>query len=104
MSTEETIANVGETDTDKPSIDSDSASSASRPMDTGSSGASAAVASQREDDEPRSSGEDFGQLLDQFEQEIVDVVRHAQHFEIQIDNAAIEHAQHQAFAKLRGQS
>src|SRR5213594_987302 len=69
MSTEETIANVGETDTDKLSNDNSSATSASRTVDAGSSGASAAVASQREDDEPRGSGEDFGQLLDQFEQE-----------------------------------
>src|SRR2546426_7311697 len=36
----------------------------------GAGGASAAVASQREDeDEPRPSGEDFGSLLDKFEQE-----------------------------------
>ena len=42
--------------------------------------------------------------LDHFQQEIVDVIRHSQRFEIQIDDAAIEHAEHQAFAKLRRQS
>ncbi len=69
MSTEETIPNVGKTDTDKPSRDNSSATSTSRNVEATSSGTSAATASQREEEEPRPASEDFGQLLDQFEQE-----------------------------------
>ncbi len=69
MSTEETIPNVEKTDTDKPSRDNSSATSTSRNVEATSSGTSAATASQREEEEPRPASEDFGQLLDQFEQE-----------------------------------
>ncbi len=69
MSTEETIPNVGKTDTDKPSRDNSSATSTSRNVEATSSGTSAATASQREEEEFRPASEDFGQLLDQFEQE-----------------------------------
>ena len=33
----------------------------------------------------------------------VDIVRHPEHLEIEVDGGAIEHAQHHAFAELRGQ-
>ncbi len=69
MSTEETIPNVEKTDTDKPSRDNSSATSTSRNVEATSSGTSAATASQREEEEFRPASEDFGQLLDQFEQE-----------------------------------
>ena len=41
--------------------------------------------------------------IDHFEQVIVDVIGHAERFEVEIDDAAIQHAQHDAFAKLRRQ-
>ena len=72
MSTEETITNQGEAEqNDSPQTVSTEArttqSSVTRP---GSEGSAAAVASQREDEEEmRPAGEDFGQLLDRFEQE-----------------------------------
>ena len=77
MSTEEIPTNVGETDTNKPSTDTSSGtpaaprgSTASASGRGGADRSSAAVASQREDEEEtRPAGEDFGRLLDQFEQE-----------------------------------
>jgi len=74
MSTEQPVTNVGETDPNEQSTDSKT-ETASAPIEsmTGESvggGASAATATQREDeDDARPAGEDFGQLLDQFEQE-----------------------------------
>src|SRR5262249_5333193 len=41
--------------------------------------------------------------VDQFEQVIVDVIRHPEHLEIEIDGCAIEHAQDYAFAELSRQ-
>src|SRR5436309_342569 len=85
MSTEQPVTNVGETDTNEPSIDpkpeTAEAPGQSVPGQAVSSenagGASAAAVTQREEasaqredeDEPRPAGEDFGSLLDQFEQE-----------------------------------
>ena len=48
--------------------------------------------------------EDAVRPLDHFEDVIVDVIGHAERFEIEIDGGAIEHAQDDAFAKLRRQS
>jgi hypothetical protein len=42
--------------------------------------------------------------MDDLEKIIEDVIRHAQRFEIEIHNAAIEHAEHEALAKLCWQS
>src|SRR2546425_3889750 len=70
MSTEEMITNAGESGTDKPSIDNSPAASVSRANETAiSNAASTATAKQTEEEEARPAGEDFGQLLDQFEQE-----------------------------------
>jgi small subunit ribosomal protein S1 len=76
MSTEETTSNVGETDTRETSTDNSPAPAVAPKSPTASANvggagrASAGVASQREDEEEtRPAGEDFGQLLDQFEQE-----------------------------------
>src|SRR3989475_1999132 len=70
MSTEEMITNAGESGTDKPSIDNSPAASVSRANETSiSSASSTATAKQTEEEEARPAGEDFGQLLDQFEQE-----------------------------------
>ena len=75
MSTEETISDIGEADKDNSSRETKpSEPTVIQPTATvtatGHQGSSAAVASQREDDEEaRPAGEDFGQLLDQFEQE-----------------------------------
>src|SRR6266576_2405641 len=79
MSTEQPVTNVGETDTNEQSSDSrpDTAEAPDQPapgpsMSTENvgGGSSAAAVTQREDeDEPRPAGEDFGSLLDQFEQE-----------------------------------
>ena len=73
MSTEQPVTNVGETDTKEQSTDSKPATEVAPSQSTsnvGGAGSSAAVASQREDEqETRPAGEDFGQLLDQFEQE-----------------------------------
>ena len=38
--------------------------------------------------------------IDQFEEKIVDVIRHAERAEIEVHDRAIKHAQHEAFAKL----
>src|SRR5215475_14874686 len=62
MSTEETIANAGESSADQPLIE-DNSSNLSEPA--GSSDAP----TRKDDEENRSSAEDFGSLLDQFEQE-----------------------------------
>ena len=74
MSTEETISNIGAAEQNDSSTESDHQAAAGADQSTAvassSQGASAAVASQREnDEEPRSSGEDFGSILEQFEQE-----------------------------------
>src|SRR6267143_902334 len=86
MSTEQPVTNVGETDTNEqptdPKPETAAAPGQSVPEQSMSSenaggGFSAAAVTQREDaaaqreddDEPRPAGEDFGSLLDQFEQE-----------------------------------
>jgi hypothetical protein len=38
--------------------------------------------------------------LDHFEQKIVNVIRHPERFEVEIDDAAIKHSQHQALSEL----
>src|SRR5712672_323071 len=85
MSTEQPVTDVGETDANKPTTETNPEIAAAS-MDKATSsdatggGSSAAAATQREDsaafaahredeDEPRPAGEDFGSLLDQFEQE-----------------------------------
>src|SRR5438876_1467360 len=72
MPTEQPVTNVGETDTNESSNETKSETAAApAPSITSGSGSSAAAAvTQREDeDDARPAGEDFGQLLDQFEQE-----------------------------------
>jgi small subunit ribosomal protein S1 len=74
MSTEETMSNVGAADQNESSTETKPAESTApnQPIATatGAQGSSAAVASQREsDEEARPPGEDFGSILDQFEQE-----------------------------------
>ena len=43
-------------------------------------------------------------MLNYFQKIIVDVIRHAQHFEIKINRRPVEYAQHQALPKLSRQS
>src|SRR6266498_2908058 len=73
MSTEQPVTNVGETDTNEQPTDTKSESVAAPALTVNSDsggGSAAAAATQREDEEEaRPAGEDFGQLLDQFEQE-----------------------------------
>src|SRR5437667_2700608 len=73
MSTEETMSNIGAAERNESTETKPAETTApNRPTATaaGASGASAAVASQREsDEEARPPGEDFGSMLDQFEQE-----------------------------------
>jgi len=75
MSTEETQPTSGETNYqqsgDSPEQNEPNKSTATAAPAQAGDGSSAAVAKQREeeDDEPRPSGEDFGSLLDKFEQE-----------------------------------
>jgi len=72
MSTEETITNQGEAgQNDSPqTVSTETRTTQSSVAGPGSERSAAAVASQREDEEEtRPAGEDFGQLLDQFEQE-----------------------------------
>ena len=72
MSTEETITNQGEAEQkDSPqTVSTETRTSESSVTGSGAEGSATAVASQREDEEEtRPAGEDFGQLLDQFEQE-----------------------------------
>ena len=74
MSTEETISNIGTADQNESSTETKPTESTepSQPTatTTGAQGSSAAVVSQREsDEEARPAGEDFGSLLDKFEQE-----------------------------------
>src|SRR6266446_6027772 len=85
MSTEQPVTNVGETDANKETTETkpetaETIASQSTSSDAAGGGSSAAAATQREDsaafaahredeDEPRPAGEDFGSLLDQFEQE-----------------------------------
>src|SRR5438034_5479048 len=74
MSTEETMSKTGAADTNESSTETKPAETTApdKPTATaaGAHGSSAAVASQREsDEEARPPGEDFGSMLDQFEQE-----------------------------------
>src|SRR5467141_3669874 len=86
MSTEQPVTNVGETDTNEQSTDprpetaeapGQSVPGQSMSSESAGGGSSAAAVTQRQDataqreddDEPRPAGEDFGSLLDQFEQE-----------------------------------
>src|ERR1700693_780216 len=74
MSTEETMSNIGAADQNEPSTETKPAETTALNQPTataaGAQGSSAAVASQREsDEEARPPGEDFGSMLDQFEQE-----------------------------------
>src|SRR5438270_3616628 len=72
MSTEETITNQGEAEkNDSPqTVTTETRPAQSNVAGPRVEGSAAAVASQREDEEEtRPAGEDFGQLLDQFEQE-----------------------------------
>ena len=72
MSTEETITNQGEAEQDDSpqTVTRETRTTQSSVSGPGSEGSAAAVASQREtEEETRPPGEDFGQLLDQFEQE-----------------------------------
>jgi len=72
MFTEETITNQGEAEQDDSpqTVTRETRTTQSSVSGPGSEGSAAAVASQREtEEETRPAGEDFGQLLDQFEQE-----------------------------------
>src|SRR5438552_19198047 len=72
MSTEETITNQGEAgQNDSPqTVSTETRTTQSSVTRPGSEGSATAVASQREDEEEtRHAGEDFGQVLDQFEEE-----------------------------------
>src|SRR5436305_763109 len=72
MSTEETITNQGEAEQkDSPqTVSTETRTTQSSVTGPGAEGSATAVASQREDEEEtRPTGEDFGQLLDRFEQE-----------------------------------
>ncbi len=85
MSTEQPVTNVGETDANEPTTETkpetaETTIGESASSDAAGGGSSAAAVTQREDsaaaaaqredeDEPRPTGEDFGSLLDQFEQE-----------------------------------
>src|SRR5438105_1185935 len=72
MSTEETITNQGEAEQDDSpqTVTRETRTTQSSVSGPGSEGSAAAVASQREtEEETRPAGEDFGQLLDRFEQE-----------------------------------
>ena len=55
--------------------------------------------------EPVGPGDDENAVrpIDDLEDVIVDVIGHAERFEVEIHGRAIEHAQHDAFAKLRRQ-
>src|SRR5256884_7491152 len=74
MSTEQPLTTVENTDANQPATENSTASnnSSSQVTATGgeaSQGTSRAAAPRESEEEPRPSGEDFGQLLDQFEQE-----------------------------------
>src|SRR5258705_1074906 len=73
MSTEEPMSNIGAADqTETTETNPAETTAPDQPIATaaGAHGSSAAVASQREsDEEARPPGEDFGSMLDQFEQE-----------------------------------
>src|SRR5713101_5514666 len=74
MSTEETMSNIGAADQNESPTETKPAETTAPDQPTataaGAHGSSAAVASQREsDEEARPPGEDFGSMLDQFEQE-----------------------------------
>src|SRR5499426_4436171 len=63
MSAEETITNAGDSSADQPLIENNS-----RDLSE-TAGSSDATTTPKDDEESRSSGEDFGSMLDQFEQE-----------------------------------
>src|SRR5438034_3631284 len=74
MSTEQPVTNVGETDLNEqptdPKPETVEAPGQSISSESSSAGSSTAAVTQRdEDDEARPAGEDFGSLLDKFEQE-----------------------------------
>src|SRR5713226_497963 len=74
MSTEQPVTNVDETDTkEQPTgTKSETASAPAQTVTSGGAGgpsSTAAVAQREDEEEARPAGEDFGQLLDQFEQE-----------------------------------
>src|SRR6266567_577085 len=74
MSTEQPLTTVGETDVNQPSTENQTTTDNSTTQTAEPSGAAVAdapaVAESRDDEEEsRPAGEDFGQLLDQFEQE-----------------------------------
>src|SRR5207244_8292383 len=74
MSTEQPLTTVGETDVNQPSTENQTTTDNSTTQTAEPSGAAVAdapaVAGSRDDEEEtRPAGEDFGQLLDQFEQE-----------------------------------
>jgi small subunit ribosomal protein S1 len=71
MSTEETITNPGETEPNDSAapIKPTESETVDTTVPTIAAEATAAIGQRDEDDEPRPSGEDFGSLLDQFEQE-----------------------------------
>src|SRR5258708_33914132 len=78
MSTEETVTNVGQADTEQPSTDSAAATGVAPSQSVANSEDSAtAVATQREtvasqndeEHESRAADQDFGELMDKFEQE-----------------------------------
>src|SRR5882672_8269760 len=78
MSTEETVTNVGQADTEQPSTDSAAATGVAPSQSVATSeDSAAAVATQRkavasqteEEPETRAADQDFGSLLDRFEQE-----------------------------------
>src|SRR5437763_6001187 len=74
MSTEQPLTAVENTDANQPATENSTASNNSSSQMTATAGeadqgTSRAAAPRESEDEPRPSGEDFGQLLDQFEQE-----------------------------------
>src|SRR3989440_1966487 len=74
MSTEQPLTAVENTDANQPATENSTASNNSSSQMTATAGeagqgTSRAAASRESEEEPRPSGEDFGQLLDQFEQE-----------------------------------
>ncbi len=74
MSTEQPLTTVGETDVNQPSTENqpttdNSTTEVAAPSDDAVTDATAVAESRDYEDEPRPTGEDFGQLLDQFEQE-----------------------------------
>ena len=74
MSTEQPVTAIGETDANQPSTENQTANDnltnqPAAPSGEAASKAGAAIEAAQEEEEPRPAGEDFGSLLDQFEQE-----------------------------------